>query len=441
MEFDKVVFPPRRSVLENVMPKRWLLPVFLACLTFVLLAAGEASAQNNSSFSWWPFGHSTPEAPAPPPLDDAISVKPTAKPTVELYLAIANLQVQSNQFAKAEEQYQQAMKIAKNDIRVLLGYAMLKDQMNQPQEALEFYQKAEQKYPKEPSVYNNLAVHYARCNMIREAIEAAQHAVALRPREPRYRNNLAALLVEAGMFQEAFKQLREVYDEPVAHYDLAFLLNKRGLKPAALQEFTVALRLSPGMTLARQWVERLSQERGEGSPAAMGMMPPPGQTPGGVAPDLPYVPREAARPPMPPSPPQYAVPPQYPNPAPPAPVQYPVQPPPPAQVQYPVRIQYPAGPPPNVGPQNPQPGPVPQNAGQPQVQRSIPATPPAANPPPAMSAQDPPPAATRVNPPPVGNDGTVRRLPPVSDAGNAANSNRDPQGPDLVAPDPPGWRR
>ena len=104
--------------------------------------------------------------------------------------------------------------------------------------------------------------------MLREAIEAARHAVELRPREPRYCNNLAALLVEAGRPQEAFKQLREIYDEPVAHYDLGFLLNKRGMKAAALQEFTIALRLSPGMAAAREWVTRLSRERGE-SPAAM----------------------------------------------------------------------------------------------------------------------------------------------------------------------------
>ena len=77
------------------------------------------------------------------------------------------------------------------------------------------------------------------------------------------------------MPQEAYKQLREIYDEPIAHYDLGFLLNKHGMKAAALQEFTIALQLSPGMTLARQWVERLSRERGESDPAVVGMTPPP----------------------------------------------------------------------------------------------------------------------------------------------------------------------
>ena len=95
----------------------------------------------------------------------------------------SHLYVESGKFTEAEEQYQQAMKMAPDDIRVLLGYAMLKDQVNQPQEAMKFYRKAEQKHPKEPSVYNDLAVHYMRFGMVREAIEAAQRAVELRPHE------------------------------------------------------------------------------------------------------------------------------------------------------------------------------------------------------------------------------------------------------------------
>ena len=263
-------------------------------------------------------------------------MKTPPKVGVELYVAVARLYVESGKFTEAEEQYQQAMKMAPGDIRVLLGYAMLKDQVNQPQEALNFYKQAQQKHPKDPSVYNDLAVHYVRFGMLREAIEAGRRAADLRPREARYRNNLAAIYVEARMPQEAFKQLREVYDEPVSHYDLGFLLNKCGMKAAALQEFTIALQLSPGMTVARQWVERLSRERGESGPAAVGMAPPPAQPPT-VATFQPV-----AVPPALPAPPStpYMAPPQYSNPPPAqAQMQYPDPNPGQALAQYPV--QYP----------------------------------------------------------------------------------------------------
>ena len=267
--------------MENVRLKRWvLLPLVFAWATAMLMVVG-AAAQSDSP-SGGSFGQSITSGfqnlgrsttPPPSQTDDPIALKTPAKAGIELYVAVAHLYVESGKFAEAEEQYRQALKKAPNDLRVLLGYAMLKDQINQSQEALKFYQQAAQKHPKQPSVYNNLAIHYARRGMVREAIEAAQRAVDLCPREPRYRNNLAALLVEAGKPQEAFKQLREVYDEPVSHYDLGFLLNKRGMQAAALQEFTIALSLSPRMTLARQWVERLSRERSEVSPTAISMQP------------------------------------------------------------------------------------------------------------------------------------------------------------------------
>ena len=343
--------------MENVKPTRWvLLPLFLAYATVGLMVA-EAAAQTDSSSGGSSLGQSITSGfqnlgrsatPLPSQSDDPIALKTPAKAGVELYISVARLYVESGKFKEAEDQYQQVLKKAPNDIRVLLGYAMLKDQMNQPQEALKFYQQAAQKHPKQPSVYNNLAIHYARCSMVREAIEAGQRAVALSPREPRYRNNLAALLVEAGMPQEAFKQLREVYDEPVSHYNLGFLLNKRGIKAAAIQEFTIALRLSPRMTLARQWVERLSQQRAESSPAQ--------------------------------------------------------------QAQYPQQYQNPA---------------LPMNA----------------NPMPAVASRDPRAIDIRATPSPAADANNLRRLPPVNDPRYPADPNRDPQGPDLVAPNPPNWQR
>ncbi len=421
--------------MENVRSKRWaLLPLVFACATVGLMVADEAAAQNNSSPSWWSFGES--KTPPPSEADDPTSLHSKHEAGAELYVAVARLYVVGGKFTEAEEQYQQALKKFPNDIRVLLGYAMLKDQMNQPQEALKFYQQAEKKHPKQPAVYNDLAVHYVRQGMLREAIEASQRAIELRPHEPRYRNNLAAILVEAGTPQEAFKQLREVYDEPVAHYDLGFLLNKRGMKAAALQEFTIALKLSPRMTLAREWVQRLSAERGEGNPAVVGVMPPQGQAPAAVVPNPAFQRESLPPPPLAPSPPLLVAPPQYvapqyPSPAqPPAQVQYPVRSPAPAQVPYPAQGQYPAQVQYPVPPQNP-----------PQYQN--PALPPAVNPMPVVASRDPQATGVRVIPAPAADGGNnLRRLPPVADPQNAADPNRNPQqGPELVAPDPPGWRR
>jgi tetratricopeptide (TPR) repeat protein len=350
--------------------------------TLVALTAGRAAADSSGFFGGL---FSRPSTPAPPANDanqnpdDPILLKNQKKPGVELYVSVARLYAETGKFAEAEDQYRQASKVAPDDIRVQLGYAMLKDQMNQPDEALKLYQQAEQKHPKEPAVYNNLAVHFIRYEMVPQAIESARHAVDLRPHEARYRNNLAALYVEAGQPQEAFKQLRAVYEEPVAHYNLGFLLNKRGLKPAALQEFSIALQMSPGMGLARQWVERLSREQSERQATAMSVTPQ--RSPAMMAAPAPYYQRNYAPAPMAPQPPQYIAPPQYrASGSAPAPAQYP-----PAVPQY-----------------QASPGAAPMTA-----------------------ARDP---GVRVLPPDDGN--YLRRLPPTSVPDS-----------DQVAPNPPDMRR
>ncbi len=400
--------------MENVSPKRWaILPLVFTCAAVGLMMAEEAAAQSNSPTSWWPFGQSNSgntkvivqaNTPQPSAEDDPTSLKSKHDASPELYVSVARMFVESGRFKEAEDQYQEGLKKFPDDVRIVLGYAILKDQMKQPAEALKLYQQAVSKHPKQASVYNNLAVHYIQCGMIEDAIEAERRAVDLQPHEPRYRNNLAALLVEKGSTQEAFKQLREIYDEPVAHYDLGFLLNKRGLKPAALQEFTIALTLNPGMSLARQWVDRLSREGNEAGP-------PP------VAPSPPQLT----------APPPYAGSPQYV-----APPRYPAQGPGPMQAQSPLQapaapFQYSAAPP--------------QYTGGPQYQNPAIGSSTATGPAPLMAARDPLASGVRTAPPPAGNGDAIHRLPPVNDPGDPAEWYRPGQGPDSVAPDPPGWRR
>jgi Tfp pilus assembly protein PilF len=423
-------------------------------MTIGLTMAEDATAQSNSSSSWWPFSHSTPPAPATP-ADDPISLKTPAKVGVELYISVANLYIESGKYTEAEDQYQQAMKLAPDDIRVLLGYAMLKDAMNQPQEAIKFYQHAKQKHPKDPSVYNNLAIHYVRQGMVREAIEAGRQAVDLHPREPRYRNNLAAILVEDQRPQEAFQQLRAVYDEATAHYDLGFLLNKRGMKAAALQEFVIAQRINPAMTMAGQWVERLSQERRASNPDMARMAPLLGPIPHVIAADRDTLPPPPAAPLQPaPLAPTYAAPPIQPQ------LQYPAENR--VQLQIPSPPSYPVQAPSqqtnltpgqavasgavvppqtsawqNAGPQNPpwQYQYVPSNQNPP------PPPGPTAAPAPIMAFRDFPASGVRPIAPPPEDDKTMRRLPPIGDPWNANDPNRDPAGPEVVAPNPPEWRR
>ena len=259
----------------------WMLSAAVAAAVWAILPAA-SNAQTTTSTTKPSFGDSISSGvaqtvdkfgqavtPKPTPADDPVALAGKGKPGVELYVAVARMYEESGKLAEAENEYKRAFQIAPKDLRVLLGYARLKDHMDEPQEALKYYQKAVEAHSDTASVFNNLAVHYARRGMLRDAIGAMDHAVQLRPKEPRYRNNLATLLVEVDRPREAFNQLRAIYDDAVAHYNLGFLLTKRGDRDGAVREFATALRFNPSLTQARQWLDRLNA-----SPVR-GPLPPP----------------------------------------------------------------------------------------------------------------------------------------------------------------------
>ena len=273
--------------MKNCLLKHWAAIVgILACCGFWAMLSVESNGQTDGttkpsfseSFSsgFTKLGQSMTPKPVKP-TDDPVSLQTKGKAGVELYVAVARLYEESGRLEEAEQQYKRALKDAPNDLRVQLGYARLKDRMGNFKESLAMYQQAAQLHPQDPSAFNNLAVHYARHSMLREALGAMERAAQLRPKEAKYRNNMATLLVEMGKPQEAFTQLRTVYDEAVAHYNLGFLLNKKGQPEAASREFAAALRANPTMVSAQQWLNQLNNAPSTFPAAQMAQRSPPAE--------------------------------------------------------------------------------------------------------------------------------------------------------------------
>jgi tetratricopeptide (TPR) repeat protein len=196
----------------------------------------------------------------PPPEDDAIALKGKSTPGPELYVAIARLYVDTSKLGEAEQQYDLALKMKPDYLPALLGYAELKERMGQPDDAIRFYQRAAAVYPTESSVHNNLALCFARQGRLDESVTAFARAIQLAPKNPLYRNNMATVLVDQGNVREAFAHLRQVHNEAAAHYNLGYLLNKKGHTQAAMQQFAMALQADPSMTPARRWIEHIQRE-------------------------------------------------------------------------------------------------------------------------------------------------------------------------------------
>lgn len=283
--------------MKRLSPKLWTMPLALLALGMAAIAGlscGPAFAQesNPANDPSWSSSISSGvksgfnkigNALNPKPThneyveDDAVSLKTKAQPGPELFVAIAQLYVQSDKLSDAEQQYRLALadKSKPNFLPALLGYAELKERMGQPAEAIQQYQKAVSVYPQEASVHNNMGLCYSRQGRLDEAVSAMTRAVQLAPKNPLYRNNIATILVDQGKAREAFGHLRQVHGEAAAYYNLGYLLNKKGDKQAAIQHFSQALRVDPSMTAAQHWIEYLqrstTQARLPQHPAATGL--------------------------------------------------------------------------------------------------------------------------------------------------------------------------
>jgi tetratricopeptide (TPR) repeat protein len=191
------------------------------------------------------------------PASDPIRLSTKAKPSAELYLAIARNQEQKGLAGRAEENYKKALKVSPHHLESLLHYGRFLSRQQRVGEAIEVYQQAINAHPNDAKAYNHLGLCLASHNAFEQAVVAMERAVRLEPKRSLYRNNISVILVEMGNCRAAFGHLRVVHDEATAYYNLGFLLYKQGEQKAALQHFAMALRKDPKMEDARTWVARL----------------------------------------------------------------------------------------------------------------------------------------------------------------------------------------
>jgi hypothetical protein len=87
-----------------------------------------------------------------------------------------------------------------------------------------------------------------------------QRAVEISPASTLYRNNLAAVLVEADRSEEAVPLLAQTCGTAVAHYNVGYLLHKRGANADAVEHFVASLEANPSLTPARSMLQQLAPQ-------------------------------------------------------------------------------------------------------------------------------------------------------------------------------------
>jgi Tfp pilus assembly protein PilF len=242
-----------------------------------LLSPFQAGAEKVSSFLKKEFGPRT----EPTFKEDAISLSRPAKPSAQLYVALARLAEQQQRFGEAEQYYEKALEISPKDVEALLGYARLKDLANDPESASRLYRRAMEAHPNDPAVHNDWALFLVRRGRPQEAVRAMENAIRLQPRRWLYRNNMAIILVQLAQYEQALNHLLAVQDPATACYNLGYILLKRGDLPQAQQYFLLSLQHNPRFEPAHRGLAMVAEAASNpsgGPPAGeVGMIPPPSE--------------------------------------------------------------------------------------------------------------------------------------------------------------------
>jgi tetratricopeptide (TPR) repeat protein len=209
----------------------------------------------------------------------------------EVYVAAGRLLENQGKYAEAEGQYNKALSMAPNDVSAMVGLARLYDRQGHPAKAIELYHRALKADPASAMAYNDLGLCHARQRQVDKSLMALGKAVQLQPDNAKYRNNLATVLVDAGRTDEALRELSMLGSPAVAHYNIGYLLHKKGNTPEALRHFQQALALDPALTPAQDMLTELAgrqpappslaaapQPAMQGQPAASTYIYAPNQT-------------------------------------------------------------------------------------------------------------------------------------------------------------------
>ncbi len=187
----------------------------------------------------------------------ALSSKPV-KPGADLYISMGQAAEKTGKADEAEKQYEAALKAAPDDLDALLAVAHFRDRQGKFNEASKLYRRAIEKHPYESTAYNDLGLCFHRRGMLKESAELLSKAVELKPESKLYRNNLAAVLVDMSQPEQALVHLKKAHGEAIAHYNMGFMLQKKGDIGPALAHFERAAVIDPSLTAAQEWVARLA---------------------------------------------------------------------------------------------------------------------------------------------------------------------------------------
>jgi tetratricopeptide (TPR) repeat protein len=235
-----------------------------------------STATNANPSSWWsnPFASTGKSTSSQKEIDVlAVDYKKDQKLGPDMYIASANMQEKSGNLDGARAQYEKALKENPEHFTVLVEYARMEDRNNRLDPASKLYQRAIAAKPAQASTYNYLGLCYMRMNRSEEAAKTLSKAIELEPTKPLYHNNLAAIYVQMNRTNDALTELKKVNLPAEAHYNVAYLMQRKGDMNGAAQQMNYAVQLEPNFGAARQWLQQYAGSQQMIPPAQVAQNP------------------------------------------------------------------------------------------------------------------------------------------------------------------------
>jgi len=206
-------------------------------------------------------GFFTSEERVPQVEDDPVSLSNMPEEVnANVFLSAARMLENSGNFDGAERQYKSCLEKYPKSRLAQVSYARLLHRTKRLDEALAIYQKADQDHPNDAVICNDMGLCLARMGRREEAMSKFHQATVEAPEDPRYRNNLAMVLVDANRADEALSQLVYAHGKAKGHFNLGFLLYRKGDHQAAATNFEAALQQDANLKQAADMLQRINGE-------------------------------------------------------------------------------------------------------------------------------------------------------------------------------------
>src|SRR5258708_2819694 len=174
-------------------------------------------------------------------LEDA-AAQPTR--TQQTLIALGNLYQLSDQFAKAEQVYTQAIPLDKDNMEPRRGLAWLYVRMGKRDRAEEAFRKIEELRPKDPESRAALGSYYLAMHEWGKAIPELLRAVQADKKDLFNKQRLAAAYLLSGQIENAGKLIKQLLDNDPSNSQTCLLAGIAALQSGRLEEAIEKLHVS-----------------------------------------------------------------------------------------------------------------------------------------------------------------------------------------------------